>query len=520
MKMNKRNIICILAASAALLSIACGCQGDEVNVLPASGTNLVGFNLDWTGATKASPAASEVELPRDTTCLLMRADGKDTLIMMRTASLTSFGGEKTEGYALTKAAPVTTANLKERYGDKIYMSAYNGAGVVFKDLSNMQLVPVTGKDDSTHHIWRTVKDYLWPDYAMQFWAWAPNGTSAGQISPAIVPDKSDGTGSLTFSYETPKSADGKDAEAQSDVLVAKVVTSGQPADGYAPLTFLHALSAVRFVVVGSTIDFTVKSISLTGVYAKGSCTYIPTDAGETAAEQVTWSVLSDKQIYTQTFSGDHGFSPASGEQVGGESATFMLIPQCNGNDNVIKFDMTIEQGGEESHYKATLKDQEWLPGVTYTYCISSIDGDVKIRVDEEFDTKTKKNVTVTNIGDRHAYIRVAVTANWIGAGNCIEQACDWITSEMPEGKGWGAEGNWVLHDGYFYYKYGIQPEATTRIPLFTSYTTPVPPAEGWMLDMMIMAQSVLFDTNSAIAKQCWGNDITFLTGELEEKQSN
>ena len=111
-------------------------------------------------------------------------------------------------------------------------------------------------------------------------------------------------------------------------------------------------------------------------------------------------------------------------------------------------------------------------------------------INEEFDNRVKKNVTVTNnSGNARAYVRAAVTANWVnGDGE--------IYAEKPvEGEDfevtWTSEG-WVLgKDGYYYYTSMLDPEEVTAVLLTDcKLKDNVVPPVGYNLRVDIMAQTI------------------------------
>lgn len=111
-------------------------------------------------------------------------------------------------------------------------------------------------------------------------------------------------------------------------------------------------------------------------------------------------------------------------------------------------------------------------------------------INEEFDNIVKKNVKVTNnSGNARAYVRAAVTANWVnGDGE--------VYAEKPvEGEDfevtWTSEG-WVLgKDGYYYYTSMLDPAEVTAVLLTDcNLKDNVVPPEGYNLRVDIMAQTI------------------------------
>ena len=111
---------------------------------------------------------------------------------------------------------------------------------------------------------------------------------------------------------------------------------------------------------------------------------------------------------------------------------------------------------------------------------------------EEFDGKTKSNVTIENQGNTDAYIRAAVMVNWVDAsGNVLGQVpvegTDYtITYDLDNGWVQGA-------DGYYYWTKVV--EATdgtdlTGVLITKAEVKNEAPMTGYHLAIDIMAQTI------------------------------
>lgn len=88
-------------------------------------------------------------------------------------------------------------------------------------------------------------------------------------------------------------------------------------------------------------------------------------------------------------------------------------------------------------------------------------GTVSVEVDEELDGNAKKNVTIKNTGSSDAYIRATVVYNWVNANG------DMLYGEPPyENIDYSVSYNttdWIQgSDGYWYYKYKVASNASTK----------------------------------------------------------
>ena len=108
-------------------------------------------------------------------------------------------------------------------------------------------------------------------------------------------------------------------------------------------------------------------------------------------------------------------------------------------------------------------------GGTFAWLISKPDmlnnsftvGTVSVEVDEELDGNAKKNVTIKNTGSSDAYIRATVVYNWVNANG------DMLYGEPPyENIDYSVSYNttdWIQgSDGYWYYKYKVASNASTK----------------------------------------------------------
>ena len=147
-------------------------------------------------------------------------------------------------------------------------------------------------------------------------------------------------------------------------------------------------------------------------------------------------------------------------------------------------------------------------GGTVAYLVTKTDpvvntftpGVVSCKIDETFDGTTKSNVYVTNTGNTNAYIRAAIIVTWKdAAGN--------IAATVPaKGTDYTLELNetdWVEHDGYYYYKGSVAPNAQTEKLIKTC--TDLRSNGDYTLCVEILADAIQSSPDSAVT-QAWGND--------------
>ena len=143
-------------------------------------------------------------------------------------------------------------------------------------------------------------------------------------------------------------------------------------------------------------------------------------------------------------------------------------------------------------------ENTFVPG--YVSCrINEKGPDGEKDFENNVDTK-KKNVTVTNTGIVDAYIRAAIIVTWKdAAGN--------IAATVPaKGTDYTLELNetdWVEHDGYYYYKGSVAPNAQTEKLIKTC--TALKSNGDYTLSVEILADAIQSSPDSAVT-QAWGND--------------
>ena len=156
-------------------------------------------------------------------------------------------------------------------------------------------------------------------------------------------------------------------------------------------------------------------------------------------------------------------------------------------------------------------------GGTVAYLVTKTDpvvntftpGVVSCKIDETFDGTTKSNVYVTNTGNTNAYIRAAIIVTWKdAAGN--------IAATVPaKGTDYTLELNetdWVEHDGYYYYKGSVAPNAQTENLIETC--TAKNPYGDYTLSVEILADAIQSTPANAV-ESSW--HVSFSNGSVTPK---
>ena len=138
----------------------------------------------------------------------------------------------------------------------------------------------------------------------------------------------------------------------------------------------------------------------------------------------------------------------------------------------------------------------WLETESETLTNVFDKSDVPPEIEEEFDGETKENVKVRNTGNIDAFIRVALTAVWLDDdGNVAPDAVDPIALTL--------NSSWFLHDGFYYHKGRVAPDATTA-NLIDSFVLPL--KDGLRYELQVIASTIQADPDDAVL-DAWGIEV-------------
>ncbi len=204
----------------------------------------------------------------------------------------------------TKGSAITTSSF-EQFGVDGYLTTAI-AGKETHYINNGQVNKLSSG-------WTLYKDgttpYAWASSPIAFWARAPYAL------PVTVASN---YGSMSFDYELPEhTEDNADAELQEDIVAAytKVSYADTEASTYTPgkgkvnFTFGHALAGIRLDVTNLASGWTVEKVTLSGIYAGGTCTVTPSTSG---APTFAWTLGTATGTYVQTLEAED-FGPATDE---------------------------------------------------------------------------------------------------------------------------------------------------------------------------------------------------------------
>lgn len=191
-------------------------------------------------------------------------------------------------------------------------------------------------------------DVYWPGawQKVRFFAYAPYGNSC----LSFLENRS---GYPAFDYTTPL-----DVAAQEDILVAS--TEEYPGDfnQVVPLTFKHAMTAIRFVDMGMP-QGTVTKITVSGVYGKARH-YVGKNVWD------SYSMVTDFvfPVNYQTASAEN-----ANIEIKSGNDRLILIPQVLPAGAKLKLELQ-DASGVVTEYTASLADTEWQMGKIVRYNLS------------------------------------------------------------------------------------------------------------------------------------------------------
>lgn len=213
------------------------------------------------------------------------------------------------------------------------------------------------------------ESYLWPGEGKTLDFVTVSPANIEGFEPVF--DAADATRVTEFHYTVPA-----DVADQPDILVATTSKSGNFGESV-PLDFKHIMAAVNFKVgtINSTVDCTIQSITMKGVYDHGSY-------------QITTGEWVDREVEGTNFSVP---LPSGGLAITGSSTkgqpinnastqAFMMIPQqpTTGAEIEIKL-IAHNMGNKEYTLHASVQGHVWARNTTTNYLIN-IDGDYGLQI--------------------------------------------------------------------------------------------------------------------------------------------
>lgn len=316
----------------------------------------------------------------------------------------------------TKGSAITTTSLAQFGVDGFLTTAVAGKETHY---INNGVVNKSGSDWLPVYKSGTTEAYAWASPAIAFWARAPYAQAV-----TFAEDFS----TMSFEYTLPAhTSDNADATLQQDIVAAytKVSYADTEASTYTAgkgkvnFTFGHALAGIRFDITDLEEGWTLTKVTLSGIYAGGSCTVTPATSG---APTFAWTLGTATGSYVQTLaSTDFG-----AETIGGVSRTavlkentgkvFFIPPQTFPTGATVT--LTLKKGTRTVDVSASIAGQEVAISKMYTFKVAVADRFESITLNGVALAWTVKEVAVATDNTPQAS-QFAVTGD--GIQNVYEQ---------------------------------------------------------------------------------------------------
>ena len=305
----------VMLATAVVAMLMASCIKDEVVDVPfiPSESEAICFGVasDW--GEYEDVTRSGVALNRTGNHKLKSADGTFILPM---GVYVEDGIHAVSDMLETRGAKVDSKDAISNFN--VWATLTKTDNAVINYFSNVAYEKNT---DNVFYPVNEADEYYWPGSGTLDFTAVANVPTSG-FTPTMA-----GNALASFNYTVPT-----DATAQPDIMVANADDVNGNLGTSVPLNFKHIMSAVN-IQIGKVVQGEIRSITLTGVYNKG--TY------NVATRK--WSVdTSSKSNYQVKFAGDKFTSTgneAPGTSVNANNATFMFIPQepAEGAEMIIEF---------------------------------------------------------------------------------------------------------------------------------------------------------------------------------------
>ena len=538
-----KKIALVLLAFAATLSLAScvkdvtdnGENGKDVS----EAENVIAFTLASQIETRSAESAEAVV---NTYSLGDPIDGQQVYLEETVTSLDEFCAPEPE----TKGTPVYTQNFKEISGGSFTGLAFR-AGTTGGEATDAFIPEGSFTYDSYWNKWIRMFDSNDPfgtNEILYFFMRVP--ATVDNLSNLKYTVNNSGRCIIDFDYTVASTA-----TEQKDLIFAGRPVSKEESHN-APILFHHALTGIKFATAHDNTNEDVKtyitkvSFPSNGIYGKAHFKITTSwETGDQWVDDPTYyssaravSVSNQQQLgaattFSQVFGEDevvtfsqtdksfenNGEYPGTFASAGNTnnlndadaSKTFWLIPQKMIQQSAMDVTFYIISGGKRSETvtrRINLYDPnktiEWKAGELRTFTLKA--NEIDVVIEDKIESGTKKNVTITNVGNVPEYIRAQIVGNWFGKKTADEpdgialgyvtttegdetylspwalgemDASGKITEDNFNGTFTGLPGeNWIYDEesGFFYFTELVPPGTATK-PIFTTFTpTTTPPS--------------------------------------------
>ncbi len=331
-----RSLLFALLSGSILL---CSCADDLASSASSRQMTFVPtVSSSWNQGTRS---VSGPDVPQSTVTAL---EGYSRPLYLHTYYTDSIASPGSDSKTITRAAPITANTMFDKFGVSAYL--YNDT---WSETESMPLYFYDLTATKAGETYNLEQPYYWPggESKMKFFAYAPKGDANYKFS------EKNKVGSPLIDITIPENV-----AQQKDLLVAQSGEVKSNAYSSLPLTFNHALTAVRFICGDDMAKGEVATIRITNAYSKG--TY-------NLGTQL-WSNQSAPIMYEQALHKETTGTP--GEAITTDEQTFMMVPQTLPKDA----ELVVTFRNEPDFYytlRAKIGGQVWPMGKTVNYKIST-----------------------------------------------------------------------------------------------------------------------------------------------------
>lgn len=331
-----RSLLFALLSGSILL---CSCADDLASSASSRQMTFTPtVSSSWNQGTRS---VSGSDVPQSTVTAL---EGYSRPLYLHTYYTDSIASPGSGSKTITRAAPITANAMFDKFGVSAYL--YNDT---WSETESMPLYFYDLAATKAGETYNLEQPYYWPggESKMKFFAYAPKGDANYKFS------EKDKLGSPLIDITIPTNV-----AAQKDLLVAQSGEVKSNAYSSLPLTFNHALTAVRFICGDDMAKGEVTNIQITNAYSKG--TY---NLGTQLWSNQSAPIRYEQALHKET-------TGTLGEAITTDEQTFMMVPQTLPKDA----ELVVTFRNEPDFYytlRAKIGGQVWPMGKTVNYKIST-----------------------------------------------------------------------------------------------------------------------------------------------------
>ena len=350
----------VLACCATLALMLVSCASDELLGEAAGTGRAIAFEVGVAGSIDVTTTRSGADDFLPTSSLELH--GGDSTFYANCDERNTIDMHYNTTSATTRGSIQTNSAFYDSFG--LYGYVYDSGSSWTDNKTSLSPDGKINKIKVSKTDGKWTANAYWPGSTKKatFFAYAPYSDTNASITT---------TGTPSVTYTVPQTI-----SAQEDLLIAKsaenILCDG---NNNPSLNFNHALTAITFSKGTLPEGYTIKSITISGVYNKGTLSF----------EGTSWTPEEGKASYTSTSLDDVLFLISQTIPAGG------------------KLSVTFNDGTTDTSFESSLEGNIWQEGYQYTYSLSV----TKLTGEYHFDVTP---TTSTSLGDNGGDISYSVTS--------------------------------------------------------------------------------------------------------------